>query len=237
MTAAGCAAARRTSTPKERAVWRHVRPTKGLAPRTGDRPAGRGPARGRRSSARGRASGKHVMHDATAAIVVVAAGGQVRMGFSTRRPSDGIPRMRLPATDRRAHAPRMLSVVGVSVSYCGGAIRALRNVTSRSRRPASSRCSGATAPGRRRCCARSPGTSRASVAGSTPARSRSTAASLNGRSAVAVVRTGVVQVPEGRRIFGRLTVEENLRIGGFTHRDRAREGRDEGRGRSSCSPS
>ena len=46
----------------------------------GDRPAGRGPARGRRSSARGRASGKHVMHDATAAIVVVAACGQVRLG-------------------------------------------------------------------------------------------------------------------------------------------------------------
>jgi branched-chain amino acid transport system ATP-binding protein len=31
-----------------------------------------------------------------------------------------------------------------------------------------------------------------------------------------VVSLGVVQVPEGRRTFARLTVEENLRMGGFT---------------------
>ncbi len=36
-----------------------------------------------------------------------------------------------------------------------------------------------------------------------------------------IVRRGVVQVPEGRGIFGRLTVEENLRIGAFTRRDKA----------------
>jgi len=36
-----------------------------------------------------------------------------------------------------------------------------------------------------------------------------------------IVRRGVVQVPEGRRIFGRLTVEENLRAGGMGNRDRA----------------
>jgi branched-chain amino acid transport system ATP-binding protein len=35
-----------------------------------------------------------------------------------------------------------------------------------------------------------------------------------------IVSRGVVQVPEGRRIFGRLTVEENLRIGAFLRRDR-----------------
>jgi branched-chain amino acid transport system ATP-binding protein len=35
-----------------------------------------------------------------------------------------------------------------------------------------------------------------------------------------VVSAGVVQVPEGRRIFGRLTVEENLRAGGIRQRDR-----------------
>jgi ABC-type branched-subunit amino acid transport system ATPase component len=39
-------------------------------------------------------------------------------------------------------------------------------------------------------------------------------------SAAEVVETGVVQVPEGRRIFTRLTVDENLRVGGFTSRDR-----------------
>jgi ABC-type branched-subunit amino acid transport system ATPase component len=35
------------------------------------------------------------------------------------------------------------------------------------------------------------------------------------------VASGIVQVPEGRRIFGRLTVEENLRAGGIRRRDRA----------------
>jgi branched-chain amino acid transport system ATP-binding protein len=31
-----------------------------------------------------------------------------------------------------------------------------------------------------------------------------------------IVPLGVIQVPEGRRMFARLTVEENLRMGGFT---------------------
>ncbi|MEJ5359277.1 MAG: ABC transporter ATP-binding protein [Desulfobacterales bacterium] len=37
-----------------------------------------------------------------------------------------------------------------------------------------------------------------------------------------VVREGIVQVPEGRRIFGRLTVLENLDMGAFTCTDRRR---------------
>ena len=43
---------------------------------------------------------------------------------------------------------------------------------------------------------------------------------LVGRSPDAVLRAGVALVPEGRRIFGRLTVGENLRIGASTRRDR-----------------
>ena len=35
-----------------------------------------------------------------------------------------------------------------------------------------------------------------------------------------VVSVGVVQVPEGRRIFGRLTVRENLAMGAFLRRDK-----------------
>jgi branched-chain amino acid transport system ATP-binding protein len=42
--------------------------------------------------------------------------------------------------------------------------------------------------------------------------------SLVGRSPAAIVSAGVVQAPEGRRIFERLTVAENLRVGGFTNR-------------------
>ena len=35
-----------------------------------------------------------------------------------------------------------------------------------------------------------------------------------------IVGRGIVQVPEGRRIFGRLTVAENLKIGAFLRNDR-----------------
>jgi branched-chain amino acid transport system ATP-binding protein len=43
-----------------------------------------------------------------------------------------------------------------------------------------------------------------------------------------IVLKGVVQVPEGRRIFGRLTVEENLEMGAFTRTDKEgiRDGRE-----------
>ena len=37
--------------------------------------------------------------------------------------------------------------------------------------------------------------------------------SLRGRSPEAIARSGVALVPEGRRLFGELTVEENLRLG------------------------
>ncbi len=45
--------------------------------------------------------------------------------------------------------------------------------------------------------------------------------SVLGLSAPAIVRRGLAQVMEGRRIFAELTVDENLRSGGFTRRDRA----------------
>src|SRR3954465_11558916 len=42
---------------------------------------------------------------------------------------------------------------------------------------------------------------------------------LAGEDPADVVRCGVVQVPEGRRIFGDMTVEENLRAGTFGRPD------------------
>lgn len=39
--------------------------------------------------------------------------------------------------------------------------------------------------------------------------------------AAAIVRQGIFQVMEGRRVFEHLTVEENLRVGGYTRRDTA----------------
>jgi branched-chain amino acid transport system ATP-binding protein len=45
--------------------------------------------------------------------------------------------------------------------------------------------------------------------------------SLRGLDAAETVRLGIVQVPEGRRIFGRLTVEENLKAGALGARDKS----------------
>ena len=49
-------------------------------------------------------------------------------------------------------------------------------------------------------------------------------ADITGRAPHKVVRDGMVLVPEGRRMFAPLTVEENLVLGGYTAtRDRSRE--------------
>src|SRR3972149_3114817 len=44
---------------------------------------------------------------------------------------------------------------------------------------------------------------------------------IAGRPSYELVRRGISMVPEGRGIFGRLTLEENLRIGAYTRRDHA----------------
>ncbi|HPY37851.1 MAG TPA: ATP-binding cassette domain-containing protein, partial [Clostridia bacterium] len=41
-----------------------------------------------------------------------------------------------------------------------------------------------------------------------------------------IVKTGLVQVPEGRRVFANLTVKENLEMGAFTRRDNKEIKRD-----------
>ncbi|PXX63125.1 amino acid/amide ABC transporter ATP-binding protein 2 (HAAT family) [Nocardia tenerifensis] len=46
-------------------------------------------------------------------------------------------------------------------------------------------------------------------------------ADLTGRAPEAMARLGVAHVPEGRGTFTPLTVEENLRLGGYRHRRRA----------------
>jgi len=45
---------------------------------------------------------------------------------------------------------------------------------------------------------------------------------IDGMPAHEIVGMGICQVPEGRRIFSRLTVRENLEMGAFTVRDKAR---------------
>ncbi|MBI1965447.1 MAG: ABC transporter ATP-binding protein [Betaproteobacteria bacterium] len=45
---------------------------------------------------------------------------------------------------------------------------------------------------------------------------------ITARPAFELVRRGLALVPEGRGVFGRLTVEENLAMGAYSRRDRAR---------------
>jgi len=47
---------------------------------------------------------------------------------------------------------------------------------------------------------------------------------ISGRPLHEIVRMGISQVPEGRRIFGRMTVRENLEMGGFSRDSKELEG-------------
>ena len=44
---------------------------------------------------------------------------------------------------------------------------------------------------------------------------------IDGRRPHEIVELGVCQSPEGRRVFGRMSVQENLEMGAFSRRDRA----------------
>jgi len=50
--------------------------------------------------------------------------------------------------------------------------------------------------------------------------------SINGRKSFELVRRGLVMVPEGRGIFGQLTIEENLAMGAYARRDAAQVRQD-----------
>jgi branched-chain amino acid transport system ATP-binding protein len=45
-------------------------------------------------------------------------------------------------------------------------------------------------------------------------------ASIAGKAAQAIVKQGISHVPEGRRIFANMTVEENLELGAFLRKDK-----------------
>jgi branched-chain amino acid transport system ATP-binding protein len=49
---------------------------------------------------------------------------------------------------------------------------------------------------------------------------------VNGMGADRILRMGVAHVPEGRRIFKDLSVQENLYLGAYTHRDREQVEKD-----------
>ncbi|MBD7944304.1 ABC transporter ATP-binding protein [Psychrobacillus sp. FSL K6-2684] len=45
--------------------------------------------------------------------------------------------------------------------------------------------------------------------------------SISGKAAQTIVKSGISHVPEGRRVFSNLTVEENLELGAFLRKDKA----------------
>ncbi len=106
----------------------------------------------------------------------------------------------------------MLKVESLDVAY--GEIRALKDVALEVGRARSSRSSATTAPARRPRSRRSPGCLQ-------PTRGTIT---LENQSLVdvpphTIVSRGVAHVPEGRRIFNRLTVRENLTMGAYLRSD------------------
>lgn len=102
----------------------------------------------------------------------------------------------------------MLEVADLHVSY--GAVNAVHGVSMRAQRGKVTLVLGANGAGKT--------TSLRAVAGFHRAKSGSVSLEgieLVGKPAHAIVRRGLVLVPEGRKIFASLTVEENLRIGGY----------------------
>ncbi|MGX9136497.1 ABC transporter ATP-binding protein [Rummeliibacillus sp. JY-2-4R] len=53
--------------------------------------------------------------------------------------------------------------------------------------------------------------------------------SISGKPAQAIVKAGISQVPEGRRVFANMTVEENLELGAYLRNDRAEIAKDKER--------
>ncbi|MFI8215496.1 ABC transporter ATP-binding protein [Streptomyces sp. NPDC085932] len=107
-----------------------------------------------------------------------------------------------------------LYVEGLDVTY-GRAVSALRSVTLTVPHGTVVALLGANGAGKTTLLRAVSGTLRLHRGAITAGRVRYGSTELDGRDPVAAVRAGVVQVPEGRRVFAGLTVDENLRTGGL----------------------
>jgi branched-chain amino acid transport system ATP-binding protein len=114
----------------------------------------------------------------------------------------------------------VLTVDGLHVTY-GGAVRALRGVTLEIPDGAVVAVLGSNGAGKTTLLRTISGTLGLHKGRVDAGSVRLGDLDLTRRDAGHTVRAGVVQVPEGRRIFGRLSVEENLRAGGMGNRDKA----------------
>ena len=114
-----------------------------------------------------------------------------------------------------AHAPTLppaLEVVGLEVAY--GGIRAVKGISFEVRAGELVSLIGANGAGKT--------TTLKALTGLLPAGSgdiRLHGVSIRGRGAWDLARQGLVMVPEGRGIFARMNITENLLMGAFTRRD------------------
>ncbi|MDT4899354.1 MAG: branched-chain amino acid transport system ATP-binding protein [Pseudonocardiales bacterium] len=125
-----------------------------------------------------------------------------------------------PAADRPAKTP-LLDVRDLAVRY-GRAVEALRGVSLEVAEGGIVAVLGNNGAGKSTLLRTISGTCR--LSGAVVERGAVTFAGrkLIGVDPGRIVGSGVVQVPEGRRIFGRLTVEENLRAGAMRQPDRVK---------------
>ena len=114
----------------------------------------------------------------------------------------------------------MLEVEGLHVAY-GGVVRALAGVSLSVPRGSVVAVLGSNGAGKSTLLRTASATLRLHRGAVTGGTITYEGESLAGLDAAATVRRGIVQVPEGRRVFGRLTVEENLRAGGLGARDKS----------------
>ncbi|MEX0613329.1 MAG: ABC transporter ATP-binding protein, partial [Pirellulales bacterium] len=113
----------------------------------------------------------------------------------------------------------LLSIENLSVYY--GGIQALRGISLRVEKGEIVTLIGANGAGK--------STTLRTISGLLPAkrgRIEFDGQAIAGWSPHRIVRSGLVQVPEGRKIFANLTVDENLQLAAFARKDRAAIGSD-----------
>ncbi|AXK35964.1 ABC transporter ATP-binding protein [Streptomyces armeniacus] len=134
-----------------------------------------------------------------------------------------------PPASRPAEAPEepeqpgALRIERLEVTY-GRAVRALRGVGLTVAAGSVVALLGANGAGKSTLLRALSGTLRLHHGAITGGTARYDGRALNGTDPVAALRAGIVQVPEGRRVFAGMTVAENLRAGSLGRRDRGTAG-------------